>query len=138
MENIIMPSIITRDIFDKLLVEAPPCLRNSAEAVTFDLRMLATRRIEKVVIRPLFYFEVLPTERHELFVDGREVFVSVEPSCKDSLTYGVFSIPTGVLKSKQKNLPLTLHQIYRLILNPPGIVSLAINEIFGKESYGNN
>jgi hypothetical protein len=132
-----MHATISRKDFETLLVEVP-CLRNSDEAIAFDLRTLASRPFGKPVVRRLLRFEVPPSEQHRLFVDGREVFVSVEPRCKESLSCGVFSIATKVLKSEQKTLPITFHQIYRVITNPVWIVSLAIDEVFGKESYGNN
>jgi hypothetical protein len=92
----------------------------------------------KRFVRPLFRFEVPPDLRPELFVEGREVFVSVEPHGKDGLVCGVFSIPTDVLKSNQNTLPTSFHQIQQVITNPAWVVSQAINDIFGKANNGNN
>jgi|SRR5690349_2491791 len=132
-----MHATILRKNFETLLVEAPR-LSNSDEAIAFDIKILGTRPVEKRLIRRLFRFEVPGSERHKLFVEGREAFVTVEPHCKDGLLCGVFTIPTEVLKSGQETLPVTFHQIQQVICNPSSIVSLAIDEVFGKESYGNN
>jgi len=130
-----MNATILRKDFETLLVDVP-CLKNSDEAIAFDLRILASR---PKLIRRIFSFEAPPASVHKLFVDGREVFVSVAPYCKDSLMCGVLSVATDVLKSKQETLPLTFHQMHQVITNPASwVVSMAINEVFGKESYGNN
>jgi hypothetical protein len=134
MEKLTMKATMLRKDFETLLVK-PPCLRNSDEAIAFDLRILASR---PKLIRRLFRFECHPAQRNWLFVDGREVFVAVAPYRKDSLMCGVHSISTDVLKSGQEILPITFHQMHEVITNPAGIVSLAIDEIFGRESYGNN
>lgn len=128
-----MNSAMLRRDFEALLVEVPR-LGNSDEAIAFDLSVLRKRPFGKPLIRRAFPFEVPAPERHRLFVEGREVFVSVEPHrSKDSFACGVFSIPSEVLKSKQEILPLTFHLIQRVVCNPGWIVSSAISHIYGDE-----
>lgn len=132
-----MNSTMLRRDFETLLVEVPR-LENSDEAIAFDLSVLRNRPVGKPLIRRAFRFEIPSQERHRLFADGRELFVSVEPRSKEVLSCGVFSIPTEVLNSEQDILPLTFHLIQRVVCNPAWVVSSAINAIFGEESYGKN
>jgi hypothetical protein len=121
---------ILRKKFETLLVEVL-CLRNSDEAIAFDLGILASRPIKKL-IRRLFRFECHPEQWNRVFVDGREVFVDVRPLGKDGLVGSVFSIPTDALKSAQETLPVTFHQMVQVTTNPTRVVSWEIIEVFGK------
>ena len=136
MENGTMRGNILRKKFETLLVEVP-CLKNSDEAIAFDLRILASRPIQRL-IRPLFRFECHPAQWNRALVDGRMFFVDVKPLGKDGLAGAVISIPTNALKSEQETLPIIVHEVVQVVTNPTRVLAWTAEEVFGKESYGNN